>query len=47
MTKEEKKERIKEIQFVILQLKKTNRDVTIETKLTIQKLQQEIGDIES
>jgi len=46
MTPKEKKNRIKELNSMILELKKQRATSTVSTKLTIQKLQQEIGDLE-
>jgi hypothetical protein len=46
MTLQEKKLRIQELNSMILELKKQRDTSTVVTKLTIQKLQQEIGDLE-
>jgi hypothetical protein len=46
MTPQERKSKIKELTSMILELKKQQDTSTVLTKLTIQKLQQEIGDLE-
>jgi len=46
MTPQERKSKIKELTSMILELKQQQKTSSVLTKLTIQKLQQEIGDLE-